>query len=201
MPMSLIFAMIMFSLAMSISPGPVNMVVLSSGIQYGYRKTFPYVSGATIGFTLLLIAVALGFAEFVITNSLLMNILTVCGSLFIIYMGYGVMTSVDKIEGKKGICPRFYQGFLLQLLNPKAWIACVAGVSLFSNANDATQLPLFVFIYFIVCYISLFIWGLLGEKVSVFFNNQRNIIIFNKVMGVALILTSIVMLLERFQLF
>jgi threonine/homoserine/homoserine lactone efflux protein len=53
------FAMLMFSLTMSISPGPVNMVIISS--SHGFRKTLPFVSGATIGFTLLLILVGFGF--------------------------------------------------------------------------------------------------------------------------------------------
>ena len=59
--MSLLFAMFSFSLAMSISPGPVNMIILSSGVNYGVKKTIPYVSGATIGFTLLLLFTGLGF--------------------------------------------------------------------------------------------------------------------------------------------
>jgi threonine/homoserine/homoserine lactone efflux protein len=32
------FAMLMFSLTMSISPGPVNMVIISSGTSHGFRK-------------------------------------------------------------------------------------------------------------------------------------------------------------------
>ena len=57
--MSLILAMFMFALTMSISPGPVNMVIISSGANHGFRKTLPFISGATTGFTLLLILVGL----------------------------------------------------------------------------------------------------------------------------------------------
>ena len=66
MSLSLIFAMFSFSLAMSISPGPVNMIILSSGVDYGVKKTFPYLSGATIGFTSLLLFVA--FAKAMTTD-------------------------------------------------------------------------------------------------------------------------------------
>jgi threonine/homoserine/homoserine lactone efflux protein len=59
--MSPVIAMISFSLTMSISPGPVNMVIISSGASYGVRKTFSFVSGVTIGFTLLLLFIGLGF--------------------------------------------------------------------------------------------------------------------------------------------
>ena len=52
--MTLIFAMCSFALSMSISPGPVNLVTLSSGINHGFLRTLPFVAGASIGFSLLL---------------------------------------------------------------------------------------------------------------------------------------------------
>jgi len=55
--MSILIAMCIFSLTMSISPGPMNMVIVSSGANHGVRWTMPFVSGATIGFTLLLVFV------------------------------------------------------------------------------------------------------------------------------------------------
>ena len=53
--MSLFLSMAAFALAMSISPGPVNIVALSAGARYGVRASMRHVSGATIGFTALLI--------------------------------------------------------------------------------------------------------------------------------------------------
>jgi threonine/homoserine/homoserine lactone efflux protein len=59
--MSLFIAMLSFFFVMSISPGPVNMDIVSSGARYGVRKTFSFVSGAAIGFILLLLFIGLGF--------------------------------------------------------------------------------------------------------------------------------------------
>jgi threonine/homoserine/homoserine lactone efflux protein len=58
--MSVIFAMCLFSLSMSISPGPVNLITLSTGVNHGFKNAMPFVSGATLGFTLLLLMVGLG---------------------------------------------------------------------------------------------------------------------------------------------
>ena len=91
--MSLFFAMFSFSLAMSISPGPVNMVVVSSGANYGIRKTFGFVSGGSIGFTLLLLFVGLGFSKVIDLYPHFLDVLAVVGSLFIVYMGYKIATS------------------------------------------------------------------------------------------------------------
>lgn len=188
--MTLIFAMFAFSLAMSISPGPVNLIILSSGVNYGVKRTIPYVSGATVGFTLLLLFIGLGFFQVIKAYPSFLTYLAIAGSLYIIYMGYKIATSKPDFEVKKGDVPKFYQGFLLQWINPKAWIACVSGVSIFSSANSSDQFLIFSGIYFIVCYLSLAAWAILGDKVSVLLNSHIRLRLFNIAMGLLLIITA-----------
>ncbi|WP_163334550.1 LysE family translocator, partial [Klebsiella aerogenes] len=137
--MTLILAMFLFSLTMSISPGPVNMVIISSGASYGFRRTFPFVSGATIGFTLLLIVIGFGFYASIEKYPLFFKYLNVAGSAFIIYIGYKIASSRSELSLTKSEAPSFTQGFLLQWLNPKAWIACASGVVLFSEPSKNTS--------------------------------------------------------------
>ncbi|RWS83759.1 LysE family translocator [Klebsiella michiganensis] len=192
--MSLILAMFMFALTMSISPGPVNMVIISSGANHGFRKTLPFISGATTGFTLLLILVGFGFYVVIDKYPLFFNYLNIAGSAFIIYMGYKIAASAPELSLKKNDTPGFVQGFLLQWLNPKAWIACASGVALFSEPATQTMLMVFIIIYFLVCYISLAAWAVLGNNVSILLNNAQRIRVFNVLMGVLLIVTACYML-------
>ena len=161
--MSLFFAMVSFSLAMSISPGPVNLVIVSSGANYGIRRTFPFVTGATVGFTLLLMLIGLG---------------------------YLIASAEPTLTVKKQQRPTFIQGFLLQWLNPKAWLACVAGASLFASTDSYHQFLVFCCIYFISCYLSLFLWSVLGDKVSFILTSRRRFKLFNLLMGLLLIATA-----------
>lgn len=188
--MSLLIAMFSFSLAMSISPGPVNMVIVSSGASYGIRKTFSFVSGATIGFTLLLLFIGLGFYKVIDLYPDFLKYLAVAGSLFIIYMGFLLASSKPELDIEKQKLPTFMQGFLLQWLNPKAWIACVAGVSLFSVPNNSEVFLTFSLVYFVVCYMALFSWSVLGDKVTIFLNNELRLRLFNVLMGSLLIVTA-----------
>jgi threonine/homoserine/homoserine lactone efflux protein len=198
--MSLLIAMFSFSLAMSISPGPVNMVIVSSGASYGIRKTFSFVSGATIGFTLLLLFIGLGFYKVIDLYPNFLRYLAIAGSLFIVYMGYLLASSKPELDIKKQKLPTFMQGFLLQWLNPKAWIACVAGVSLFSVPNNNEIFLTFSLIYFIVCYLALFSWSVLGDKVTIFLNNKFRLKVFNTSMGCLLIITACFLLYSQFNL-
>lgn len=188
--MTLLLAMFSFSLAMSISPGPVNMIILSSGINYGVKRTIPYVSGATVGFTLLLLFIGLGFFQLIQAYPAFLQYLAVGGSLFIMYMGYKIATSKPEMEVKNTDIPKFYEGFLLQWLNPKAWIACVSGVSIFSSVESYGPFFTFTTIYFLVCFASLAAWAVLGDRVALLLNSSFRLRLFNVLMGTLLIATA-----------
>ncbi|SRR5579883_2166948 len=188
--MTLLLAMFSFSLVMSITPGPVNMIILSSGINYGVKRTIPYVSGATIGFILLLFFIGFGFSQFINAYPFFLTYLAIVGSLYIIYIGYKIASSKTELEICKKDAPKFYEGFLLQWINPKAWIACVSGASIFSSEGSYDSFLTFTIIYFIVCYISLSIWAILGDKVSYLLKDNFRLRLFNFTMGLLLIITA-----------
>jgi threonine/homoserine/homoserine lactone efflux protein len=189
--MNLFFTMFFFSLGMSISPGPVNMIIVSSGANYGIKRTIPYVSGATLGFILLLLFIGLGFFQVIKSYPFFLKYLAIGGSLFIMYMGYKIASAKPNIDlRKEDATPKFYQGFLLQWLNPKAWIACVAGASIFSSAESYTPFLIFVSIYFVVCYASLLVWAIIGDRVSFLLSNEFRLRVFNLLMGSLLIFTA-----------
>jgi len=196
--MSLLLAMFSFSLVMSISPGPVNMVILSSGASYGVRKTFPFVSGASIGFTLLLLFIGLGFHKIIALYPDFLKYLSIAGSMLIIYMGYLIASSSSELNIEKQNLPTFTQGFLLQWLNPKAWLASVASVSLFSTPDSHQVFLTFSLIYFVVCYLSLFSWSVLGNKATLLLNSEFRLMIFNRFMGSLLIATACFLLYSQF---
>lgn len=197
MQVAVIISMFLFSLSMSISPGPVNMIVFSSSVNQGFIKTLPFISGATIGFTLLLASFGFGFSKIINIYPIAFTVLELFGALFIIYMGYKLISAKPKIEIHNNISlPSFIDGFFLQWLNPKAWIACASGVALFSIPNTNIPLIIFMIIYFIVCYLSLAMWGILGQKLSVILIDSTRMRIFNLLMGGTLIVLSIYMILK-----
>jgi len=188
--MSLLVAMCIFSLTMSISPGPVNIVIVSSGANHGIRRTLPFVSGATVGFTLLLMFVWFWLIQAVNSHPMFLTYLEYIGAMFIMYVGYKIASASPEIAVEKKRIPTFMEGFLLQWLNPKAWIASASSAALFSNPNTTSTMLAFVAVYFLICYLSLAAWAVLGERVSVVLTNPARIRAFNLVMGGMLISTA-----------
>lgn len=193
--LSLIAAMCVFSLTMSISPGPVNMTIIASGATHGFRRTFPFVSGATIGFILLLLSLGLGLMQIVAAHPAFLRYLSVAGSTFILFVGYKIAAADPKLSIRDAPRPDFRQGFLMQWLNPKAWLACVAGISMFADANSHAPLFLFAGLYFVICYLSLATWAALGSRVGLLLGTPGRIRAFNVCMGSLLGLCAAYLLL------
>lgn len=191
-----IIAMILFSFTMSITPGPVNITTFSSGINYGFRPTMPFVSGATIGFTLLLGFVGLGVGGIVAANPVAGKLLSYAGAIFIAYVGYNVMRTRVIVEKGSEKRPLFRHGFIMQWLNGKAWVACLAGVSAFSPDGSYSKLLLFCLIYFVVCYVSIACWALMGRYITKLLKDSMSIMIINNFLGLTLVGLAILILLN-----
>lgn len=195
--MTLILSMILFSLSMSITPGPVNIITLTSGVNYGFKKTMPFVSGATIGFIILLFCIGLSLTAISTSLPTFIKILQYSGSIFITYMGFKMITAKGKLVSTKTQQPTFMQGAFLQWLNPKAWMACIAGVSAFNVAHSFHHLILFVFIYFCICYSSIALWAFAGDRIKNWLNSQKNMKLFNVSMGITLIVIAIFLAVKQ----
>ncbi len=193
--MQLIIAMALFSLVMSITPGPVNLITLSSGMNYGLRKTLPYVLGATIGFIALLVILGMGLSEVIQQAPKLFHYLTYLGLSYMIYMGYKIIQSgrqnLKHAANNDSKVPRFVDGVILQWSNPKAWVACLSGLSAFLKGSNTFELPLFAAIYCVVCYISIGCWAILGERIARLLSESNYYSIINGFLGCSLILTAL----------
>lgn len=198
--MSTLFAMATFSLVMSISPGPVNMITLSIGANSGIRKALPFVSGATIGFTLLLLIIGVGLGEFAMKTPYFMEGISLIGTAFILYIGYKIASSGGTLKMEDENMPDFRHGFLLQWLNPKAWAACLAGVAIFGSSESNSSLYTFASIYFVICFFGIGSWALFGEKALMLVNNPAKMRYFNRIMGGTLIIVALYMLYQNLNI-
>ncbi len=58
--LSLLGPLALFALVSSITPGPNNVMLASSGLTFGFRRTVPHMLGVTIGFSVMILLVGLG---------------------------------------------------------------------------------------------------------------------------------------------
>ncbi len=163
MSLSLILPMSAFALVASISPGPVNIVGLSSGARYPISKGLIFVTGATLGFVILFLAIGYGLSALLVTFPAFEQWLTWVGIAFLLYLSYRLALDDGRIdeENIKKV-PGFFTGALMQWLNPKAWIASAASIGAYTNNGELAQIWLFAGLYLPICWLSLSCWVYAG---------------------------------------
>jgi len=163
MSLSLILPMSAFALAASISPGPVNLVCLSSGTRYPVSRGLIFVTGATLGFIALFVAVGLGLYSLLTVVPMLETLLRWGGVAFLLYLSIKLaMDSGQLPETGVDKAPGFGTGAIMQWLNPKAWLASASGIGAYTSANDLNQILLFASLYLPICWLSLACWVYAG---------------------------------------
>lgn len=191
-----LLAMCTFALTLSISPGPVNVLTLSTGLNHGVCRALPFVSGATISFTLLLLAIGLGLGALAEDLGRAFNLLAVLGAGLIAWFGYRLATSKGSLSTDEVPVPGFWHGVMLQVLNPKAWGACIAAVAIFKLQDEPAHLAVFVCLYGVICFIGIGSWAVFGQQVKRFLTSPKRLRVFNLILGMTLIVLAVGLLLR-----
>ncbi len=184
----MVLSMALFSLVMSISPGPVNLIAMTCGLNHGLLRSIPFVSGSTMGFVALLIATGMGLGKMSSYMPSAFNYLKYLGSAYLLYIALNIYSSpaTQLTLQTSSQTYSLSQGWFMQWLNPKAWVACVAGCSAFGVYESNTRLILFIGIYLVICFVGIGSWALLGSQMNKFIQSHRHITLFNKMMGLIL---------------
>jgi len=193
--MSLFIPMFIYAFSMAITPGPNNLIALTTGVNYGFRRALPFTFGVVIGFSIMLAIVGFGFGEMIATSEKMMENMVYIGVGFIVYMGYKTMTAPTEINTKVDSSARFIHGVMFQWVNPKAWTACLGGVAAFNIAGNVNGILLYIAISIFVVLFSVGVWAYAGSKITRFLEGKRNHRIFNVVMGGCLMLVGAYILL------
>ncbi|MDH0748640.1 LysE family translocator [Pseudomonas sp. GD03842] len=185
--MNLMISMAAFALAASISPGPVNVVALSSGAQFGLGASLRHVMGATVGFVALLVFTGLGLHEVLHRYPMLTDVIRWAGMAFLLYLAWKLAVDDGRLNVDRPVQPpSFWHGAAMQWLNPKAWLAAVAGMGAFVADGEARLIGLFALIYFVICYLSVACWAGAGAFLGPWLRSPSRIRTFNRSMAALL---------------
>ncbi len=176
-----------FALATSITPGPVNIVALGAGARYGLRASLRHVTGATVGFALLLLLIGLGLHELLAQWPMLTRAIEWAGVAFLLYVAWKLATDdggIDTAGTARG--PTLLTGAAMQWLNPKAWLASVAGMGAYAASGEKALVWQFATIYFVVCYASIACWAWAGASLRQALREPARVRFVNRAMAALL---------------
>lgn len=185
-------ALLGYAFVTSITPGPNNLMLLASGVNFGFIRTIPHMLGVGIGFFVMLLAVGFGLGAVFTAFPALHLILKVLGSAYLLYLAWRIATtrSLAK-EGKAGAVPMtFLEAAAFQWVNPKAWVMALSAMAIYTNP-DRPFLSIWIVAaaFALVNLPSVSSWAGFGTALRGFLSDPVRLKWFNIAMGVLLVLT------------
>ena len=133
--MSDLLPLLTYCLVMSGTPGPNNVMLTTSGANFGYRATLPQILGILLGGFVLTLACCLGLGQLFLAWPLAQQVLRIGGALYLLFLAWK-LSGASMAQG--GALPRplgFAHGALFQFVNPKNWLKAVTLASVFMPAG------------------------------------------------------------------
>ena len=187
---SLLIAFVMFAVVMFFTPGPNNIMLLSSGLTYGFRRTVPHIAGITIGFAFMVGAVGVGLGAVFIAYPVLQTILKYLGVAYLIYLAAAIAMSEpvapDQESGRGPMS--FWGAAMFQWVNAKGWVMVIGTITAYAAIaafpwNIAIQVSLSLLLGAVSCTL----WALFGTALRPILTAPRAVRAFNIVMAVLLL--------------
>jgi threonine/homoserine/homoserine lactone efflux protein len=190
---TLLIAFFVFAAVMYFTPGPNNIMVLSSGLTYGFRPTVPHIAGITIGCAFMVGAVGLGFGTIFVAYPVLQTILKYAGAAYLIYLAAVIAMSEPVTPGQdNGRGPMtFWGAVLFQWVNVKGWVMVIGTITAYAGiASFPWNIVIQVLFCLLMGVASTSIWTLSGSSLRSLMTSPRAVRAFNIVMA-ALLLASL----------
>ena len=190
MSQSLLYAFIIFALVMFFTPGPNNIMLLSSGLTYGFRRTIPHIAGITIGFAFMVGAVGLGLGTVFLAYPILQSILKYAGAAYLIYLAAVIAFSGPTKPGEEdGRGPMtFWGAAMFQWINAKGWVIVIGTITAYAAiAQFPLNIAIQTLISLLVGTVSTVVWALFGTALRPVLTSERLVRAFNIVMALLLL--------------
>ena len=187
---SLLIAFVLFATVMFFTPGPNNIMLLSSGLTYGFRPTIPHIAGITVGFAFMVGAVGLGLGTIFIAYPVLRTILKYAGVVYLIYLAAAIAMSgpVSADQDNRRGPMTFWGAAMFQWVNAKGWVMVIGTITAYAAiAAFPWNIAIQVGISLILGAVSCTVWALFGTALRPVLSSPGAIRAFNIVMALLLL--------------
>jgi len=179
------------------TPGPNNLMLMTSAAKFGFARTIPHAVGISLGFPFMVFIIGLGLGEIFALYPMMKLILKYVAAVYLLYMAYNLLgIRIGEISGSERPM-RFYEAALFQWINPKAWAMGVSFVAAFVVSGDERWASLMWLVLgcLLVSPLSTIFWMLFGKQLQVLLKRTGNERFLGIIMALLMILAVILFLL------
>ncbi len=190
MTVDLLLALLGFAFVTSVTPGPNNMMLLASGVNFGLRRTVPHMLGISIGHSLMVVLVGLGLAGIFTAWPPALTVLKVVSVAYMLWLAWKIANSGAPGEGRGRAQPMtFLQAAAFQWVNPKAWAMSLGAVAAYVPTPSLQAYALVALVFSSVNLPSVTLWAAAGQAVRRWLEGPGRLQVFNWTMAVLLVLS------------
>jgi threonine/homoserine/homoserine lactone efflux protein len=192
MTQDLFLALLGFAFVTSITPGPNNMMLLASGVNFGFRRSVPHMLGIGIGFVLMVVLIGLGLVGLFTAWPPAARILQAVSVAYMLWLAWKIAHADAPRGAAGGSRPfTFLQAAAFQWVNPKAWTMALSAVALYAPDRSVPSVVLVALAFGAVNLPCVSSWTVLGVVLRKVLSNPRALRAFNWTMAAFLVLSLI----------
>lgn len=184
--------------AAAATPGPNNLIVLTTSSRAGFRAALPSIAGVAAGSLVMLLVLWTGAALFVDLLPRLRLAIGALGCLYLAWLGLALIRHAGRGGGQvPGTLPTGAAPMaLFQLLNPKTWMFMSAVIAAgLADPADIIGLPLLAVLVPLVMVGCLSLWAGVGTILTRRLADPMRRAWFDRVMGLLLLVSAPLILL------
>lgn len=191
----------MFGVIAAVTPGPNNVMLTTTGLNFGVRRGLPHLLGICIGFPIMLALIGLGFGTLFQLYPIIHDVIKVVGIVYLIYLAWKIAStrsSANQVEQAKPI--NFWQAAAFQWVNVKAWIMGSSALAAYTTLEDNffIQVAIICISFAIITLPCAGIWLVFGAGLQRFLRDPKQLRLFNLVMALLLLASILPVVWEMF---
>jgi threonine/homoserine/homoserine lactone efflux protein len=198
MPVEMFTALVAFASAMAFTPGPNNIMVTASGVNFGFARTVPHILGVTFGFVVLLVGCAAGLGAIFAAWPPSQIVLKAAGAIYLVWLAWKIATAApaagDDQQAARPIT--FLQAALFQWVNPKAVVIALSAVAIYVRpAHWLSDFALLLVVFAVATILAVATWTGFGVALRRVLSNPKHARIFNIAMALLLVASIVPMVI------
>ncbi len=183
----------------AVTPGPNNVMLTTTGLNFGVRRGIPHLLGICIGFPVMLALIGLGFGTLFQVYPLLHDAIKVVGILYLLFLAWKIATT----RGGGGAASQskpinFWQAAAFQWVNAKAWIMGSSALAAYTtlDGNFFLQVAIICLSFAIITLPCAGIWLVFGAGLQRFLHNPLHLRRFNIAMALLLVASIVPVVID-----
>ncbi len=181
--------LLLFAIAALFTPGPNNVLLMTSGIAFGFRRTIPHIAGVCFGFFVMLVAVSFGLGELFARWPGLQTGMKIIFIGYFVYLAWTLVGQrVAPATGGRSHPMTLLQAAAFQWINPKAWLIITGVISTYPRAERyIADVVVISLIFLAISPISGSTWCLFGQQIGRLLHSPEKVRLVNMLIALMIV--------------